>query len=205
MIPAEMDNTHNSPRHSLAKQPLLLLLEDDDYCAKEYEKVAKDLGWEVVKARHLKGVEALAKKRKGQIRFAVVDLMIPANQKNLEDVELWLTKKEEVRKRRTTRANPTKLDANELRTAFKELDRIEQELRKLILLDGGIQFLHKAAKHGWLDGAEIVIFSARDNTKPELASQIAELEKLFPGLGFMQKPVPTKIIKDLLSEKRRTA
>jgi len=177
--------------------PILFLLEDDACTGRKYAQIAKEEGWHVIHVRHLQeAFEHAASIRK--ITLFVIDLMLPGNLLDLEEVEKLLQKKAKIRRRNMNGANSTNLDVQQLSRSFVQLDQIEHSIRERLKFDGGIEFLKEAIQLNWMAEATVVVFSARLPADANLAGKLDELKRAIPDLILMPKPVTAQSVRELL-------
>jgi CheY-like chemotaxis protein len=140
------------------KQPVLFLLEDNAHLTNQVTRLAARMGFQVFSARSLKEATALFEKRRSEIDALMIDLMVPQDAEDLTLVDKLLTKREAASKIITSRTSTD----DEKKEADSHIDGIDAGIQKLILDDGGIQFLRTDGLGKTLDNRVVVaIFTAR--------------------------------------------
>ncbi len=133
------------PKKPKLAKPILFLLEDSQELAAQVECLAKRLGWRVLAARSLKQAKEEARKacRNGApaITAAMLDLMIPAPEQDLIEINDLLAKRGIEGEKLTKRGPKNETSLLEKRVANARMDKIDEQIMKRILDDGGIEFL----------------------------------------------------------------
>jgi hypothetical protein len=178
------------------------MLEDDETCAREWNKLAIETGWTSLVAGSVERALELAKENRRAIRFAMIDLMVPLYDEELDRLRALQEQRRQltnniIKAHKTTRQNIRRV---------QELDAehisIDSTLRDLIVEDGGLLFLEEAAGRGWLNDWKYVVFSATDQVRREPELQNRGILKHGRYLGWYGKPIDPDSIVDLLKSHR---
>lgn len=143
-------------------KPQLFALDDSIEMQDMIRGAAQRVGWEVVPARSLEEARACCAKNGGNYDGALIDLMIPLTNANLEKVDPLLERRNTLSLEITKRAR-TDDDIQRRDAAKRELDDIDRLIMPLVADDGGIQFLQSETGKALAErvGGKLAIFSAR--------------------------------------------
>jgi CheY-like chemotaxis protein len=140
-------------------QPTVFLLEDNRSLADKLGRMATRLGWRVVRARSLEEACRVCADPALKFDAALIDLMIPETDADLEAVDRLLDERNEksIIVASRTATGPEK------EMAGLRIDAIDREIARLIVDDGGIRFLSSPEGHRLLPrpGPGVAVFSAR--------------------------------------------
>lgn len=148
-------------------KPKLFLLDDSSDLVAQVSRIADRLGWEIHCAHSVEGAVKLAKRVGGKVDVALIDLMIPETENELECVNKLLEQRNKESRIITQRGQKAGSDEQGRQAARLKLDVIDKSIMELIADDGGVRFLNKNNGGNFFSkpGVKVAIFSAR---RPDL-------------------------------------
>lgn len=180
--------------------PVLLLVEDDLKLSGELSSIAQGNGWKVLPARTIERAISLAELHKSEIQLALVDVMIPATERDREQMDIFLGRRRDLARKLIHRQNPVEPPAETLADVYKELDDLDFNIQNLIAIDGGIEFLEQAKAGDFLRGWKIAICTARSNLETSNSKRFPFSETGDNWLGIYPKPITVERLLDILAK-----
>lgn len=177
----------------------LFVLEDNQDLLSDIEDEAKSSGWVVHAARCVEDARRLAVEKGKQARAALIDLMVPVKRDALRTLDQLLRKRMEFVLGQTHRGKKLNLSVDELLEARQGLAAIDARIQECVEPEGGRLFLAEATRDKLADDWEIVIFSARDQTKDDLGRRVMDSVPSGKMVSWLHKPVPPDELTTLLS------